>query len=253
MLNAPSRSTSSRRAARLSVASRAEKNPAPPSTRRSSRASPGPSPRARSRAMLCRQRRHPPARRPPGASTRHLVRMNLVLGRDRLHGTVARSASSATRFLKFAVNCRRRFVVIPVPPPGSGIHLSQWSEKAGPPHRTRRVGRDGCTDRSITAGWTPLRRGTRGRRHPGPIPRPAARNLRTSAPGVHRTAPSVTLPAVSETAQQPAGNPGAELLALDRDDARDGGGAFLHHRRDPLADHRRRVGEHVGHQAAFAI
>ena len=38
----------------LSVASRAEKNPAPPSTRRSSRASPGSSPRARSRAMLCR-------------------------------------------------------------------------------------------------------------------------------------------------------------------------------------------------------
>ena len=44
-----------------------------------------------------------------------------------------RSASSATRFLKFAVYWRRRFVVIPVPPGGSGIHLSQWSEKAGPP------------------------------------------------------------------------------------------------------------------------
>ena len=45
-----------------------------------------------------------------------------------------RNASSATRFLKSAVNRRRRFVVIPVPPQGPGIHLSRLSEKPRPPH-----------------------------------------------------------------------------------------------------------------------
>ena len=44
------------------------------------------------------------------------------------------NASSATRFLKSAVNRRRRLVAIPVPPEGSGIHLNRLSEKAGPPH-----------------------------------------------------------------------------------------------------------------------
>ena len=89
MLNAPSRSTISRRTVRLSVASRAEKNPAPPSTRRSSRASPGSSSRARSRAMLCpgEDLLQPVDRLAlPGA---HLIRMDLVLGRNRLHGAVA--------------------------------------------------------------------------------------------------------------------------------------------------------------------
>ena len=62
----------------------------------------------------------------------HLVRMNLVLGREPAP-CGPRAAPRAPRVSKFAVNCRRRFVVIPVPPPGSGIHLSQWSEKAGPP------------------------------------------------------------------------------------------------------------------------
>ena len=45
-----------------------------------------------------------------------------------------RNASSATRFLKSAVNRRRRFVVIPVPPQGPGIHLSRLSERPRPPH-----------------------------------------------------------------------------------------------------------------------
>ena len=48
-----------------------------------------------------------------------------------------RNASSATRFLKSAVNRRRRFVVIPVPPQGPGIHLGRLSENPRPPHCSR--------------------------------------------------------------------------------------------------------------------
>ena len=51
-----------------------------------------------------------------------------------------RNASSATRFLKSAVNRRRRFVVIPVPPQGPRIHLSRLSERPRPPQSRQQSG-----------------------------------------------------------------------------------------------------------------
>ena len=58
-------------------------------------------------------------------------------------------------FLKSAVNRRRRLVAIPVPPEGSGIHLSSLSEKAGPPQ----CGGD-CSRSNSSTPW-PARSTTR--------------------------------------------------------------------------------------------
>ena len=133
MLNASSRSTISRRSARLSVGTRAEKIPLHcqladlrvqvPDRRLVFRLA--------RRSAAAEDLVQPVDGLPlPGA---HLVRMDLVSGGDLLHHPVPRNASSATRFLKSAVNRRRRLVAIPVPPEGSGIHLDWLSEKAGPP------------------------------------------------------------------------------------------------------------------------
>ena len=71
------------------------------------------------------------------------------------------------------MNCRRRFVVIPVPPQGSGIHLSQWSEKAGPPQRSTCPRAPWLGPRSVSS-WAFASRTTdvsgrlRRRRSPGP-------------------------------------------------------------------------------------
>ena len=67
------------------------------------------------------------------------------------------TASSATRFLKSAVNRRRRFVVIPVPPQGPGIHLSRLSEKPRPPQTSAPEARRGRGRRAVCPRENPVR------------------------------------------------------------------------------------------------
>ena len=90
-----------------------------------------------------------------------------------------RNASSATRFLKSAVNRRRRLVAIPVLPEGSGLHLSRLSENAGPPQLLSRRDDLGVDFLWVARVWrrgTHVRRGDRQRDH---LPR-----QQQAAPGV---------------------------------------------------------------------
>ena len=131
MLNIPFRSNISKRTARLSVPTRAEKS-------RSTVNSPIFACRSRI-VVSCSDGRDPLplakiSSNPSTACRFHVVTwFGWTSCRAAISCTVRspRNASSTTRFLKAAVNRRRRLVVIPVPPQGSGIHLSRLSEKAG--------------------------------------------------------------------------------------------------------------------------
>ena len=138
MRNTPFRSTRAKRTARLSVPTRAEKIPF-------HRQGADLRVQVPDRGLLLRLPRplavgenfvQPVDRLPlPRA---HLVRMDLVSGRDLLHRAVSPQRLEHNPLLERRRERRRSLVVIPVPPhQGSGIHRSRLSEKAGPPHTSR--------------------------------------------------------------------------------------------------------------------